>query len=232
MHDPLELFDWNSLHARYDRLCGPIDRYPQHLAALGQAPKCDRKLYYELVHKLKPGADPPPRRIDVGWWEAILYWKLYSGRWVGNVRHYVPSEAVDRRAVQREIDKLCNALPAQIDVSWEATRQVIRAIDGTNLRGMKSNNAYPMRTTFLHFIYPDVVPIFDVQVLKAVGVHEENANHSIVRLEQYILHVWRLKEKYSAALLNLPETRVRAIEMALWVMGHGSDPGRGGSCDN
>jgi hypothetical protein len=83
---------------------------------------------------------------------------------------------------------------------------------------MRSSDSLPVRTTFLHFVYPDVVPIFDKQVLKAVGIYNRNANRSRKRLLQYVPHAWKMLDLHSSQFNTFKrETAVRLIDMALWV---------------
>ncbi len=78
-----------------------------------------------------------------------------------------------------------------------------------------------MRTTFLHFLYPQVVPIYDRMVLRAVGFSEDEAKEAICDigvLRRYLLHAWRLSDRYQGSFPNdAKETPVRLIDMALWV---------------
>jgi|ERR1700675_3443950 len=47
---------------------------------------------------------------------------------------------------------------------------------------MKTSTSLPVRTTLLHVLYPDTVPIFDQMVLKAVGSWYATANQDIAVL--------------------------------------------------
>jgi hypothetical protein len=81
---------------------------------------------------------------------------------------------------------------------------------------MKSSTALPVRTTFLHILYPNGVPIFDQMVLKAVGAWREGGNHDIRVLRQYIPHAWALADKCGrrpsgAATRNSRRTRSRVL---------------------
>jgi len=70
----------------------------------------------------------------------------------------------------------------------------------------------------LHLVYPEVVPIFDEQVLRAVGVDEKDANHSYEFFREYLPHAWSLAEKYRHRFAVFQkETPVRVIDIALWV---------------
>ncbi|HXX14136.1 MAG TPA: hypothetical protein VEJ47_04475 [Candidatus Eremiobacteraceae bacterium] len=85
--------------------------------------------------------------------------------------------------------------------------------------GMKSSAALAVKTTFLHFVAPTINPIFDKQVLLAVGVKERNANQKIELLQPYASQAKMLAEKYSQDLkLFSCESPIRLIDMALWVI--------------
>jgi hypothetical protein len=90
--------------------------------------------------------------------------------------------------------------------------------------GMKTASALPVRTTFLHYLFPAVVPIFDTMVLKAVGVDEPNANQRADVLREYLPFAWELTDQHAAHVPgHSRETSVRLIDMALWVVrGEGS----------
>ena len=81
---------------------------------------------------------------------------------------------------------------------------------------------FPPILTVLHYLYPDVVPIFDQMILRAVGYDKEKINRKRLNQSQelyheYLEHHWSLAEKYANKINNFRETPVRAIEMALWV---------------
>ena len=77
----------------------------------------------------------------------------------------------------------------------------------------------PVRSTFLHFLYPASVPIFDKMVLQAVGIHESGANQDISVFERYLPFAWELEDRYSAASeVCSVEQPLRRIDMALWII--------------
>lgn len=87
-----------------------------------------------------------------------------------------------------------------------------------NLPGMASPSTLPVRTTFLHFIYPSVVPIFDQMVLKAVGSWVKDANHKANVLEEYLPFAWELADRYAQQISCFSKDGpIRVIDMALWV---------------
>ena len=80
----------------------------------------------------------------------------------------------------------------------------------------------PVATTVMHFLYPEVVPIFDQMILRAVGytreeIQKNHLNQSIELYEKYLIHHWGLCDKYSSRMSGFLETPVRVVEMALWV---------------
>ena len=83
---------------------------------------------------------------------------------------------------------------------------------------MASSSTLPVRTTFLHFLYPSVVPIFDQMVLKAVNGWEKDANHKASFLTAYLPLAWELAERYAKPAFSFKrESPIRVIDMALWV---------------
>lgn len=204
MKDPLAGFDWLSLYSRYDGKCGGFHSNSRHLRGIHPAPTSDRLLYYELL-----GQAAPDKRAQLtpDWHEALVYWKLYSQNPSGSISWLkdVPAGVLRQLLLQ-----LPNSIPR--DVS-----EIIRLVELVGiyrLAGMTSG--IPVRTAFLHFLYPDVVPIFDKMVLKAVGAWFEGANQSMDVLRQYIPHAWTLAEQHAQSLA-FAETPVRLIDMALWV---------------
>jgi len=86
------------------------------------------------------------------------------------------------------------------------------------LSGMRTHPSFPVRTTFLHFVFPNIVPILDKNVLEAVGVTEKGANQKRKYFEGYLPHAWSLAERYQHHFAQFKETPIRLIDMALWVL--------------
>jgi hypothetical protein len=101
----------------------------------------------------------------------------------------------------------------------QAVIEAIERLSDFELPGMRSDCALPVRTTFLHFIYPSTVPIFDKQVLLAVGVTRKGANKSYAVLREYLPFAWELADRYltESRVCNREEP-LRRIDMALWVI--------------
>ena len=217
MIDPLSNFEWSSLHGRYDRLCRRFGSRVTFPDSFVPRPTSDRELYYFLVERLAVGRTH--FEIGVEWYEAMLYWKLYSQpAAVANVYKPICENESLRCVTGRKLSELSRRLPADLPRDQGALLQLIKSFTREAVHGMASFDAFPVRTTFLHFVYPEVVPIFDKQVLRAVGVFEKNANHSAQYLLEYVVFAWELANKYSHHFgLFGRETATRLIDMALWV---------------
>ena len=220
MLDPLANFDWTTLHQRYDSACskgGTFERNASgYLDFVQPRPDSDRTLYYSLVGQFAQGS--PSSGITLGCYEAMLYWKLYSQpAAVANICKRLKDDAGQRDVTSRELARISSGLPATLTKDPD---EIVRVLTGLTkyLHGMASSCAIPVRTTLLHFVYPEVVPIFDKQVLFAVGVADKEANHSYEFLREYIPHAWSLADRYQPRLRTFEkETAVRLIDMALWV---------------
>lgn len=216
MIDPLGSFDWSTLHALYDQKCQWFNKGAKYLDFLSYRPESDRELYYLLIDcfarkRLKP------YNIDLRIYEALLYWKLCSQpAAVKNVLELARSRR-NSTYWQNQLTGLCSSLPANIERNSKGITSLVKEFGRFHLFGMRSPDSLPVRTTFLHFVYPHTVPIFDKMVLKAVGIEDKNANKNFGYLERYILHVWVLVDKYSSCFpKSARESPIRMIEMALW----------------
>ncbi len=218
MNDPLTEFEWSSLYDKYDEACKRFDCSSLHLSRFGpNRPVTDRLLYYRLIECYSlpsRSTDPDP----AGTFEALLYWKYYSqGTASYNISKLGKSNTDQRRSVEGRLKGLLTQLPRSIDKDVHAVEELVRSLTDYDLPCMGSC-AIPTRTTLLHFLFPSVVPIFDKQVLKAVGVAEHNANRSYTKLRQYLPHAWQLDARYSSASgISHKEQSLRRIDMALWV---------------
>jgi hypothetical protein len=203
MTDPLSDFNWETLYTIYDHKCYNFHPDSPHLRGIKPAPTSDRALYYALLTHAQEGRS----RITVDWYEAMVYWKLYSQNRSGVISWL---RGVSSDGLSQLIKQLPPALPRQ-------AAEIIRLVEliGTyRLPGTASG--LPVRTAFLHFLYPDTMPIFDQMVLKAVGVSEKNANQRIEVLTQYIPHAWGMADRH-AKHTGLHESPIRLVDMALWV---------------
>lgn len=221
MEDPLTGFNWESLKDRYDEQCRVSGRFvpsASHLSTLANRPESDRELYYILLDRF---ASERQSGITLVTYQAMLYWKLYSQPFPftkTGVLCRLEKESNLRHEAQDELSGITGQLPDQLQKDEADVLQAVRSLNEFELVGMKSSDSFPVRTTFFHFIYPEVVPIFDTQVLRAVGVHDKNANHKSAVFREYLSHVWGLALKHSRHCASFSkETVVRVIDMALWV---------------
>ena len=219
MRDPLKGFDWSSLYQRYDSRCLGFERRSVYLAAPEfESPDSDRTLYYQLLNLLSEEqresiADP------IGVYEALLYWKLYSqSTSTHNLNLWLRQDASKRISARESLHKLFQELPTSLERNPTAIVEQVKWLGKFKLPGMASPGTLPVRTTFLHFLYPSVVPIFDQMVLKAVDAWKENANHKTAVLKEYLPFAWELTEKYAQHISNFKkEGPIRVVDMALWV---------------
>ncbi|HEV2729340.1 MAG TPA: hypothetical protein VGV15_04850, partial [Terriglobales bacterium] len=187
MRDPLADFDWTSLYGRYDSEClknGGLASNTAQLSSFQPRPTSDRTLYYALLERFAQRTDGAP--INLGAYEGMLYWKLYTQpAAVANVCKPLAGRTILRDAATRESGRISKNLPPKISKTPDEIIRLVMSLT-KSLTGMASSCAIPVRTTFLHFLYPDVVPIFDKQVLKAVGVNDKGANQSYEVLREYV----------------------------------------------
>jgi hypothetical protein len=218
MIDPLAEFDWASLYARYDGKCRGFHAHSPHLALYGADRRLtDRKLYYRLI-----GHDGIARRTTdpLGWYEALLYWKLYSQpAATSNLGKWMAPGSASRRSAESFLPLLLASHPKTLARSADDVVDAVKDLSNFGLPGMSTKCAIPVRSTFLHFLYPTIVPIFDKMVLKAVGVNDKDANHDYNVLREYLPHAWKLADRYAAraTVQCKHEQPIRLIDMALWV---------------
>ena len=150
-------------------------------------------------------------------YEGLLYWKLYSQpAAVANISERLRTDAILRQETSAEVLRISNMLPATVPKDVDELVRVLTSLTKC-LFGMGSSCALPVRTTFLHFVCPEVMPILDKQVLAAVGITDAGSNQSYEVLRDYLPHAWLLAEKYRAHFGSFRESAVRVIDMALWV---------------
>lgn len=217
MRDPLQNFDWSTLYERYDAMCHGFDPNSPYLHGLEPRPQTDRELYYALVSEF---AEARNNRLNEAH-RHMLYWKLYSQpAAVANILRRINN---DPNLIEEPLKNLLESLPERIDRNLEEITGLIEMPEMA-VFGMGTPGTLPVRSTFLHFVYPNAVPVFDKMVLQAVNgngyVYREGDNHRISIFKQYVPHAWELAERYSGDFPEGPETPVRFIDMALWVVGH------------
>jgi hypothetical protein len=218
MFDPLGRFDWSSLYGRYDAQCRGHNPASIHLQAMQPPAATDRLLYYHLVRASHQDSGGRPS-LDLGQYEALLYWKLNSNHQaLGNLRSWLRKDEDRRHRNDDQLQQLLAGIPSAIPQEVSAVTELLDRIDDYPVDGMKSATALPVRSTFLHILYPSVVPIFDKMVLQAVGITDEQANQNLDVFRAYLPHAWHLAQDHAAKLVGFEETPVRLIDMALWVI--------------
>jgi hypothetical protein len=135
-----------------------------------------------------------------------------------------------RHAATEGLKKLSNHLQHFGPVQLSEVVALLRDHPKFKLRGMQDPTALPVRTTFLHFTSPNAIPIFDKQVLLAVGVSDKYANQKLDYLRLYFPHVFALTERYAQSFSPTDEeSPLRLVDMALWVTKN-SPEGRNTGC--
>jgi hypothetical protein len=208
MSDPLAGFAWTNLYNQYDRRCQRFDPHSKHLRGPYASTTRDRDLYYALVASAANGW----ASLAAEWYEALLYWKLYSQpAAVSNLTRWLPS--FNQAALRRFLA----AAPVNLSRSVPDIMSLVNLVGSYQLPGMKTQTALPVRTTLLHILYPNIVPIFDKMVLQAVGAWHKGANQNTSVLQQYIPHAWALANTHAQQRAGFTETPVRLTDMALWI---------------
>lgn len=215
MKDPLANFDWTTLYPAYDRTCKRFDPQSSHLARLGSArPDSDRTLYARLIDFFHPDSRQSENDL-AGVYEAMLYWKYYSqGTCTRNIGELATDPSIIRTDAGKQLKKFMGSAPRALSRDVRCVIELVRGLSDYDLPCMKSCTL-PTRTTLLHFMYPDVVPILDKQVLKAV---EELPKPNYNVLRRYLEFAWQLADRYEeVASDGHTESVLRLIDMALWV---------------
>jgi len=221
MIDPLKHFNWQGIYRAYDLKCEESGRFEPnspHLNCLGVRPASDRELYYLLIEGFSS------ERIfsagaSVETYEAMLYWKLYSQpAAVKNTCALYKTDSSVRDNAEKGLRSVAQKFYCRPGKTASEVLALFGYFDGLRIRGMQGSCSLPVRATFLHFLYPDVVPLFDSMVLRAVGVAEKFANEKKSVLREYLEHAWLLAERYEPFRPSgSSETVLRLVDMALWV---------------
>jgi len=220
MNNPISPdFDWSSLYEKYDATCKRFNPDAPSLFAFVSKPKNDRHLYYALMDRIA-GERDTNGFIGLGTYEGILYWKLYSQpAAIKNVSWRIRQDSKLQGAIQKTLENLGKRLPNTVSEDIEEIRHLYQLVEhyGQGLYGLSNSCALPARSTLLHFLYPSTIPIFDKQVLLAVGVAEKDANKKYPILFDYIQFAWDIS-KNSYIPRYWQETPLRLLDMALWVI--------------
>jgi hypothetical protein len=210
MSDPLSGFDWNRVCARYDAACCRFSSLAPQLRGPYAGTLSDRALYYKLV---AAASQRHHAQLGTDWYEALLYWKLYSQpAAVSNINGWMRSFAPS------SLHTFLATLPSTLSRDVGNILALVKLIGRYQLPGTKTSTSLPVRTTLLHFLYPDVVPIFDQMVLIAVGSWYKAANQDIGVLGRYIPHAWALVDRHTRHFTGFQETPIRLVDMGLWLV--------------
>jgi len=217
MIDPLDNFPWDTLYSLYDEKSLKTSKFNYNVPALrcfSPPPKTDRDLYYSLISRMLSEREAGSL-MTLQSYTAIIYWKMYSTS--PKTNNYIDKNI----SLQEQLRKMLisfNNFPAVIKKERNIISELVQRTINLKLYGL----GLPVCTTVLHYLYPDIVPIFDQMILRAVGYDKEEINQKRLNQSQelyhkYLEHHWSLVEKYSDKIKNFKETPVRVIEMALWV---------------
>jgi hypothetical protein len=220
MIDPLGGFDWKTLYGSYDAKCNHSGRFKGTVPALNTfspKPNSDRSLYYEILSRIRQERESGTW-MSLTTYEAIVYWKMYStcgdniNRDIHNKHHIIPE-------LMSKLPHFSGFAPRIIQHKNDVLSLVTETL-GLRLYGM----GLPVCTAVLHFLYPDVIPIFDKMVLMAVGytrdqIKREALNQNQYLYGQYVEHVWSLTKRYANQInaQKFEESPTRIVDMALWV---------------
>lgn len=216
MLDPLAQTNWELLAIRYDQTCRRFDSQSPHLNVFeSKRPSSDRGLYSQLVRELSQNRRDSHSN-PLGLIKAVLYWKYYSQ---GTANRNIellgePGASQHSESVEAARDML-SLLPVAIERNIDHVIDLVRTVSKPALPCF-GNTALPTKTTLLHLAYPAVVPIFDKQVLKAVG-EPGTGNHSYTALRAYLPHAWKLADLYAPKTSTTEYSSLRAVDMAPWV---------------
>jgi len=217
--NPLVGFKWDTLYQRYDLTCKKYDPSVPYLYAFEERSPTDRQLYHAIISRARNELSTE-EGLSTATYEAIMYWKLYSQpAATKNICERIHADTTVRALITKGLRSLRHVLPATLPRALPDVQALYRDLQkhATPLHGMKTSCSLAVRTTFLHFAYPEVIPLFDKQVLLAVGVREKNANQKPHYLFEYMQHAWALSANPSLVPANWQESPLRLLDMALWV---------------
>lgn len=216
MKDPLGDFNWDFLYQKYDYECMKSNRFKpnsEHLYAFEPRPNSDRELYAKILERVN-SEKHENQIMSLATYEAIIYWKMYSTS--PKINNDIRKHPDRQKDLGTRLLNLSD-FPMNLTSDSDEVIKAIRRMLGLRLYGMR----LPVATTVLHFLYPNIIPIFDQMVLRAVGYAKEEArvlNQSFSVFQEYLPHHWSLADKYSIKLVPFSETPVRLVDMALWVV--------------
>ncbi|MCX7715668.1 MAG: hypothetical protein N2171_08080 [Clostridia bacterium] len=222
MKDPLTKYDWNKLYNDYDSHCKRFDPNSIYLEYFKSRPASDRECYYFISKEIKiifeSIKNNSKQYFPIKLLIAILYWKLYSQpAAVKNICHKLYNDISVQTKTSAEFNKYVRNLPLSVAKNIITIVNLVKKFNDYKIHGASSATSLPVRTTILHFIYPNEISIFDKMVLQAVGINKKNANQDIIILKEYQNFAWSLAQKYNDKIKTFSESPLRVIDMALWI---------------
>jgi hypothetical protein len=178
----------------------------------------ERELYYRVVESIRAEL-VTPSGIGLGSYLAILYFKNYwlppaVAKTAGKISNSASLQIKTKEKLLHLSGELCQLK----NPSFEDIPLLLARVRGFSLHGMAAPTSLPTQSTFLHFLYPSLVPIFDKFTVGAVGEKYDPEDGIFPR---YVQHVHKLATKYHCEFAkSMLETPIRAVEMALWINGH------------
>ena len=216
MIDPLVNFNFLEIYKQYDDIAPDYNNFKNEIEKMGidfGEASNDRKLYYYIRKRFSHRS-----KINIYDYIALLFWKLCTN----------PQNAVwknllyNRRGINKNNEE--RNLKEVLDKFNPSEDYTLFNFSKTkfSLSGIQTTTSLPTRSTFLHFLYPETMPIFDRMVLRAVNENYlKGDNERYLKYSEYFLHVHFLSEKYKDRInqiSNLEDTPIRIIEMALWII--------------
>jgi hypothetical protein len=171
----------------------------------------DRLQYYWLLEEARQ------RAVTIDVYAALCFWKLYST--APKLCRWLMTDAAERQPAEQGLSRLETLLPRRLGRDVADVIRMVDSIGQLGIYGMRSGLS--VRTALAHILFPDVAPIFDQMVLRAVGLPRSDAlagTGDLDTLREYVRHVWTLADRHKGRLaVKAQETAVRSIEMALWL---------------
>lgn len=223
MKDPLKNFNFSTIYKEYKARTCSYENYANEINDMGidyNKINSDPGLYYYLKDKFSQ-----KKSITIYNYIALLFWKLNtSGNFLWKQLLY-DRNGKSKIDEEEKLKKIIKKLPSELKVAdVEKFLDIFNYLKKENnlLPGIKTDTAWPTRSTLLHFIYPNIIPIFDQMVLKALYPnYQKGDNQKKEKFLIYINDVHGLAKKYKVKISQVRQnndTNIRLIEMALWII--------------
>jgi len=228
--------DWNTVHEKYDgrnSSFAPIkDAKYGHLvqAVAPEFRDTDRTLYYGLRAQVDLTAIKLSDRLNLAWYGAAMYWKHWSGKPFQQALKPFGALTADQSlrfaSNLRKVLHKVSSSPGRNEIAIRDLLVQLMKGEQFTLPGMGFGScSLATRTTFLHLLYPDHIPIYDSMVMKAAGVTDPESPDIVLRLFPTL---WELARAHTAHRAGKPpferENAIRLLDMVLWEKGHEVNP--------